>query len=174
MEIVKLDKNIYAGKKFKAQYRTNGYFDIRSFDGTFTFKYVSFKKPIEKSFEDTFFGEWLENPIAYGAFENNKLIGYVEGSIESWNNRFRISNICIFDKTKRNLGIGTKLINIMLEVAKSFKARMVVLETQTCNESAIAFYKKYGFEIIGFDLYSYSNDDLGNHEVRIEMGKKLL
>lgn len=29
MEIVKLDKNIYAGKKFKAQYRTNGYYDIR-------------------------------------------------------------------------------------------------------------------------------------------------
>lgn len=81
MEIVKLDKKIYAGKKFKAQYITNGYFDIRSFDGTFTFKYVSFKKPIEKSFEDTFFGEWLENPVAYGAFENNELIGYVEGSI---------------------------------------------------------------------------------------------
>ncbi len=174
MEIVKLDKNIYAGKKFKAQYRTNGYYDICSFDDAFTFKYVPFKESIEKSFEDTFFGEWLENPIAYGAFENNELIGYVEGSIESWNNRFRISNICIFDKTKRNLGIGTKLINIMLEVANSFKARMVVLETQSCNEPAIAFYKKHGFEIIGFDLYSYSNDDLKNHEVRIEMGKKLL
>ena len=112
--------------------------------------------------------------IAYGAFENNELIGYAEGSIESWNNRFRISNIRIFDKAKRNLGVGTKLINIMLEVAKSFKARMVVLETQSCNEPAIAFYKKHGFEIIGFDLYSYSNDDLDNHEVRIEMGKKLI
>ena len=27
--------------------------------------------------------------------------------------------------------------------------------------------------IIGFDLYSYSNDDPERHEVRIEMGKKL-
>lgn len=50
---------------------------------------------------------------------------------------------------------------------------MIVLETQTCNESAIAFYKKNGFEIIGFDLYSYSNTDPENHEVRIEMGRKL-
>lgn len=27
--------------------------------------------------------------------------------------------------------------------------------------------------IIGFDLYSYSNDDPEKHEVRIEMGRKL-
>ena len=50
---------------------------------------------------------------------------------------------------------------------------MAVLETQTCNENAIAFYKRNGFSIIGFDLYSYSNDDPERHEVRIEMGKKL-
>jgi ribosomal protein S18 acetylase RimI-like enzyme len=50
---------------------------------------------------------------------------------------------------------------------------MVILETQTCNENAIAFYKKNGFEIIGFDLYAYSNDDPEKHEIRIEMGRKL-
>lgn len=35
------------------------------------------------------------------------------------------------------------------------------------------FTKRNGFSIIGFDLYSYSNDDPERHEVRIEMGKKL-
>lgn len=50
---------------------------------------------------------------------------------------------------------------------------MVVLETQTCNTNAISFYKKNGFEIIGFDLYAYSNEDLDRHEVRIEMGRIL-
>lgn len=50
---------------------------------------------------------------------------------------------------------------------------MIVLETQSCNENAIAFYKKHGFEIIGFDLFSYTNDDPIRHEIRIEMGKKL-
>ena len=43
----------------------------------------------------------------------------------------------------------------------------------TCNENAIAFYKKNGFDIIGFDLYAYSNTDPQRHEVRIEMGKML-
>lgn len=50
---------------------------------------------------------------------------------------------------------------------------MVVLETQTCNENAIAFYRKNGFDIIGFDLYAYTNTDPERHEVRIEMGKQL-
>ena len=57
--------------------------------------------------------------------------------------------------------------------AEASGARMIVLETQSCNESAIAFYRKNGFSIIGFDLYSYSNNDPKRHEVRIEMGKKL-
>ena len=50
---------------------------------------------------------------------------------------------------------------------------MVVLETQSCNENAIAFYSKNGFEIIGFDPYAYSNIAPERHEIRIEMGKKL-
>ena len=31
-----------------------------------------------------------------------------------------------------------------------------------------------GFDIIGFDLYSYSNKDPQKHEIRIEMGMKLV
>ena len=50
---------------------------------------------------------------------------------------------------------------------------MVVLETQTCNENAIAFYRKNGFDIIGFDLFAYTNMDPERHEIRIEMGKQL-
>ena len=50
---------------------------------------------------------------------------------------------------------------------------MAVLETQPSNEKAIAFYREYGFEIIGFDLYAYSNDDVKRHEIRVEMGLKI-
>lgn len=119
-----------------------------------------------------FFGEWLEQPIAFGAFENGRLIGYVEGSPESWNRRFRISNLCVFDPAKRSTGIGTLLMHTIPEAASSFETRMLVLETQSCNENAIVFYRKNGFDMIGFDLYSYSNTDPERHEVRIEMGRK--
>ena len=52
--------------------------------------------------------------------------------------------------------MGKAELDVILSEAKESGARMVVLETQTCNENAIAFYKKNGFEIIGFDLYNDS------------------
>ena len=61
--------------------------------------------------------------------------------------------------------MALKLMDVILDEAKQNGARMVVLETQTCNLKAISFYKKNGFDIIGFDSYLYSNEDLERHEV---------
>ena len=66
-----------------------------------------------------------------------------------------------------------ELMEAIEREAAASGARMIVLETQSCNEAAIAFYRKNGFSVIGFDLYAYSNTDPERHEVRIEMGKKL-
>lgn len=104
MEIRPLAREIYAGKTFTACYRTNGYYEIRPSETGFQMDYVPFAEPTERSFDDVFFGEWLEDPIAFGAFEGDKLIGYVEGSIEGWNNRFRLSNICVLDFSERSRG----------------------------------------------------------------------
>ena len=111
--ITKLEKEKYVGKKFVLKYLTNGYYDIEKTDIGFGFTYKLFDKVTEWSFEDSFFSEWLENPVAYGAFENGKLLGYVEGTLEEWNNRYRISNICVFDSNKRHSGIGTSLMNVI-------------------------------------------------------------
>ena len=173
MDIKLLDKAAYVSRKFTARYQTAGYYDIRPSGQGFQLAYVPFDAPEERSFDDTFYGEWLEDPIAYGAFEGKRLIGFVEGSMETWNNRFRISNICVFEDAARGSGVGTRLMDAIQQEAATRRARMIILETQTCNENAIAFYKKNGFDIIGFDLYSYSNTDPERHEVRIEMGKKL-
>ena len=173
MEIRKLDRKTYEGQKFVLRYITNGYYDIAQSNTGFLIVYKRFENPTEMSFEDSMFNEWLEDPVAYGSFEEGKLVGYVEGTLEKWNNRYRISNICVFDDALRHGGIGTALMNTILQEAKESGARMAVLETQTCNENAIAFYRKNGFEIIGFDLFAYTNTDPERHEIRIEMGKQL-
>lgn len=173
MEIKQLKKTVFAGKRFTARYLTNGYYDIRRTENGFDINYVPFDTAVERSFEDEFFGKWLGESVAYGAFEGETLLGFAEGAQETWNNRFRISNICVFDTAARRRGIGTTLMNAILTEAEKTGARMAVLETQSCNENAIAFYLKSGFAIIGFDLYAYSNADPECHEIRIEMGKKL-
>lgn len=170
MKIRKLDKNSYGGKKFKVSYKSEGYYDICRKEYGFQIAYVSFGTVTERTLEDEMFGEWLDNPVGYGAFDGDRMLGFVEGTLEKWNNRFRISNICVFDNSVRNRGIGTALPETILIEARKTGARMAVLETQSCNEKAIAFYRKNGFDIIGFDVYAYSNEDLDKHEVRIEMG----
>lgn len=171
VEIKELNREVYSGKNFTVKYQTKGYFDIQSTSEGFVISYKFFPEPKEMSYSDMFFNEWLENPIGFGAFERGKLLGYVEGTLEEWNNRYRISNICVFDSSNRNNGIGSLLMEVILAEASKSGARMTVLETQTCNEDAIAFYKKHGFKIIGFDLFAYSNSDPDRNEIRIEMGK---
>ncbi len=173
MELLELSKEQWQGRPFSLAYKTAGYYDVQIHENTFKLVYQPFEVQREISFQDSFFGEWLENPIAFGIFENGQLLGYVEGTHETWNNRFRISNICIFEEANRSTGLGSVLMRKILQTARESGARMAVLETQTCNEKAIAFYRKHGFQIIGFDLYAYTNQDLERHEVRLEMGLML-
>lgn len=173
MEIKRLEREAYVGKRFTARYQTSGFYEIRASQQGFRMEYVPLKAPAERSFEDVLFGEWLEAPAVFGAFEGGRLLGFVEGSPETWNRRFRVSNLCVFEETARRRGVGTALMAAVTETAAASGARMMVLETQSCNERAIAFYRKNGFTVIGFDLYAYSNTDPERHEVRIEMGRKL-
>ena len=45
------------------------------------------------------------------------MLGYVEGFLEKRNNRYRISNICVFDNASHRQGIGTVLMNTILKEA---------------------------------------------------------
>ena len=173
MEIRRLEREIYAGRAFTARYRSNGYYDIGVSEDGFPIRYLPFAAPEERSFEDVFFSAWLEDPVAFGAFEGGELLGFAEGSPEGWNRRFRISNICVFDGAQRGRGVGSLLMDAIQQEAAASGVRMIVLETQSCNERAIAFCKRHGFAVIGFDLYAYTNEDPERHEVRVEMGKKL-
>ena len=74
MEIRQLDKETYAGRKFTARYETRGYYDLRPTERGFEMEYVPFEAPAERSFDDVFFGDWLEEPVAFGAFEGDRLI----------------------------------------------------------------------------------------------------
>lgn len=60
-----------------------------------------------------------------------------------------------------------------IDLAKAKHARALVLETQSCNEPAIRFYFSCGFRFIGLDTTHYSNSDILNREVRLEMGLDL-
>ncbi len=173
MEIKQLSKQEYQGREYSTEIHSDMYLSIDPGDEGFIMKWMESRTDLKMSIKDSFFEDWLENPIAYGAFENGRMLGFVEGFHEKWNNRFRISNICVFEEADRRSGIGTILLKKIMADAVNSGSRMAVLETQSFNFKAISFYRKNGFEIIGFDRYAYSNNGPEEHNMRIEMGIKL-
>ncbi len=173
MIIKELDREAYKGQEYRAEIVSDRYLSVEPDEKGFAVRWVMSGEPLRMSIRDVMLEDWLENPTAYGAFEGDRLVGFAEGFLEKWNNRYRITNICVFDSAERRKGTGTRLMAAMLEEAIRSGARMAVLETQNFNFKAISFYQKNGFEIIGFDRYAYSNRDPEEHNVRIEMGRKL-
>ena len=173
IEIKQLNKQEYQGREYRAEIHSDRYLSIEPNDEGFKMRWVVSETELRMSIRDSFLQEWLENPVAYGAFENRRMLGFVEGFHEKWNNRFRISNICIFEEADRKSGVGTMLLEKIMDDAENSGSRMAVLETQSFNFKAISFYQKNGFEIIGFDRYAYSNRGPEEHNMRIEMGKML-
>lgn len=109
MEIKRLEREDYVGRQFTAWYQTSGFYEILTSQQGFRVEYVPLETPAERTFEDVFFGEWLEVPAVFGAFEGGRLPGFAEESPETWNRRFRVSNLCVFEEAARCRGIGTAL-----------------------------------------------------------------
>ncbi|MCK7487019.1 MAG: hypothetical protein MZU97_17065 [Bacillus subtilis] len=88
-------KDQYHGHLILVRYVTEEYIDVISFPDRIEFKPKRFFAPQTKSFEARLFESWLEQPIAFGAFADDRLVGVIEGSVETWNQRFRITNLWI-------------------------------------------------------------------------------
>ena len=142
MIIKKLDEKVYKGREYQAEIMSDRYLSIEPDGEGFEIKWVMSGEPLRMSVKDMILEDWLDSPAAYGAFEDDRLIGFSEGFLEKWNNRYRISNICVFACEDRRKGTGTKLMEAILREAVKSGARMAVLETQNFNFRAISFYKK--------------------------------
>lgn len=171
-----LDKNTYKGHKLTFQYTTDSYFDVTYEESkdTFTMSLTRkmFKTSIQKTFTSTLFESYLDAPKAFGYFIDNSLIGCIEVNEETWHNVLRVTNILIDDKYRRQ-GIGKKLMDYVKEYAKQENHRLILLETQTCNTKAIAFYRHQAFNLVGVNLLDYTNRDIEKNEVRLEFGYRI-
>ena len=72
----------------------------------------------------------------------------------------------------RGKGIGRRLIDSSMKVAKDHNARCLWAETQTNNYPAIQFYKKMGFAFCGLDTSLY-DPELVRDEVALFFSRTL-
>jgi len=176
IKIIKLNPADFPdGKIVVPGYSSDKYYDITLTENKDSGWYIAFElkhfnKAFTKSQPVKIFEDYKGNPECYIAEVNGNESGIISLSLQEWNNAARIWDMYIYDNNMKRKGIGTALMNIAKKRAKEIKARAIVLETQTSNYSAIEFYKKNGFELIGFDKLAYTNKDIERAEVRIEMG----
>jgi len=161
------------GKKIIYQYHSDKFYDVsyqvqeNGWIMDFTLKHYDI--PFHKHLEGEIFADYIEEIECYVAEIYGEEVGIVSCSHEKWNNVLRINDIHV-NPQYLHKGIGSQLMSLVKTRAEELGARAIVLETQTSNYPAIQFYKRHGFQLIGCDLLSYSNTDMENREVRIEMG----
>ncbi len=176
VKLVELFKEGLAFSKLKFRYSTEEHYAVtilRKEDG-WEIKLVLEVLPnlIEKRFEGGLFQEFVDEPRVFAAEFEGEQIGWIELGFHKWNNRMRIYELLVKEGFRRK-GIGRILVDHAIELSRERGARMLIVETQSCNVPAIKFYLKNGFELIGYDIASYSNEDIKTKKVRLEFGLRL-
>lgn len=110
-------------------------------------------------------------PVYY-AINNNKVVGWCdvfpkENPRQSHRGSLGMGLVPAF----RGQGLGSKLLLKVLDHAKKFGLEKVELQVYTSNPTAIALYKKYGFEEEGL-IKKYRKLD-GQYFDSLSMGKFL-
>ncbi len=102
----------------------------------------------ERRFIERF--EKSKNDLMLAALDENRIIGngIVERNrVARYNHRAELSITVLREYWGR--GIGSRLMELMIDFAKETGIEILYLEVRSDNERAIALYKKFGFSRIG-------------------------
>lgn len=181
-EIVPLSKEKWKGTPILMKYTTEEYYDLETSKDNQGFYIQMIKKkfdapvthtPEEYDFPDKLYQDHWAGAKAWGIVRkregNEELLACIESCPEEWSNRLMVTELWVSEEIRRH-GVGCRLMDIVKEQAKAEGRRAVILETQSCNVDAIAFYCSQGFELIGFDSCCYTNRDVERREVRFDFG----
>lgn len=165
-------KNYPTGKKVFYKYTSDKYYElhIESTDNGWNFSITEeiFVTPFVKELEEEIFESYKEGSEYYLAELNGIESAIMVIQKMEWNDTLLIHDLYVDDRFK-GYGIGRSLIEVAKKRATELGVRAITLETQTSNYPAVQFYLKNGFELVGFNTISYTNEDVNNKEVRIEM-----
>ncbi len=86
--------------------------------------------------------------ISFKAICNGEICGVIVAENEQWEDTIFIDELVV-DKVFRNMGVGSQLLKAVKKAARSKNVSQLMLQVDCRNYSAIYFYIKGGFKIIG-------------------------
>lgn len=157
--------------------------DINKVDGTFTVHSILdidkainnnvliFSKvtPFEKKYgKDKYvINEYItsEDKNIFFCYLNDRIVGQVIIR-KNWNNYSYIEDITV-DRHFRRIGIGSKLIEKVIQWTREKNLRGIMIETQNNNADACKFYYSYGFRLGGYDRFLYRGLNPNTNEIAL-------
>ena len=160
-EIVFLPPERWKGELIPMRYTTETYYDVvteRTPEGwEIRLEKKRFETPVthtpeEYDFPDKLYEDYRPGAKARGIVsESGELLACIETDPEEWSNRLVVTELWVTESLRRQ-GIGHRLMALAKKQAAEEGRRALILETQSCNTGAIAFYESEGFSLIGYDL----------------------
>lgn len=100
--------------------------------------------PGSEKFVEKYLTDFINKGIFYVAEEKSEIVGFISAQItlgrELWIDMIIVKN------EYRNKGIGTRLINIVMQLAKRKGMKMVFLDAPAFNKKTLKFYDKIGLK----------------------------
>jgi streptothricin acetyltransferase len=125
-----------------------------------------------ESYQMESYRQVVSKGFSFGAFVDGEIVGIALAEHQEWNNSLWVWEFHVA-VSYRGQGVGSRLMQTLIDQAHANEIRVIVCETQTTNVHAIRFYRKAGFEMDGIDISYYTNTDLARHDVAVFMKKKL-
>ena len=120
------------------------------------------KEGLQKDFDDFWTPSVLKSELEN---ENSKYIvakfeSKIVGFAGIWISPVdvEITNI-VTKKIERKKGIGSLLLETLIDMAKETKRDNISLEVNEKNSAAVCLYEKYGFEVVGIRKRYYNGKD---------------
>ena len=86
MKIVELNRSEYKGYELDCKYQTKAYYDViikKKKDIKILIKRKKFGRKQEKGFISHLFEEYIDQPRVFGVLDKKKVVGVIEGSMET-------------------------------------------------------------------------------------------
>tara|TARA_B100000408_G_scaffold93744_1_gene72119 strand:+ start:1867 stop:2574 length:708 start_codon:yes stop_codon:yes gene_type:complete len=138
--------------------------ELKSIVANIYLNHSRFRHPFFSQAEcSCFYEEWIKNAV-YGSFDDKcfvkkcggRIAGFV--SIASSGGEWAIGLIGVAEQF-RGEGIGSSLIQFVLNYAKRYSANSVCVATQLSNIDAIRLYEKHGFLTKNINYWLYRDEN---------------
>ncbi len=114
-------------------------------------------KNLQKFSKNFLFNLWQQFPEGFLiAKDKEKIFGY--GILKKEKENGLIFSLAVLPE-RQNQGIGKEILRKLIELAKEKKLKKIYLHTAERNFKAIAFYQKFGFNIIKLKEKFYSTGE---------------